>query len=42
MRRRKNISYGKSKRLFRQTAGVNGMHPRNQWNTYNMRGGIRL
>lgn len=42
MSKRKNMSFRKSKKLFRKTAGLNGMHPRNGWTGYNMRGGIRL
>lgn len=40
--KRRNISYGKSKKLFRKTAGLNRTHPKNAWSSYNMRGGIRL
>lgn len=40
--KRRNISYKKSRKLFSSNAGLNGMHPKNGWRNYNMRGGIRL
>lgn len=42
MAKRSNMKYSKSKKKFSRSAGLNGMHPRNGWNSYNMRGGIRL
>ena len=36
------MKYGKSKKYFSKNAGVNGMHRKNSWSSYNMRGGIRL
>ena len=40
--KRRNMKYGKSKKLFSRTAGLNGMHRKNAMNRYNMRGGVRL
>lgn len=40
--KRKNMTYKGSKKLFRKTAGLNKIHPKNAWSSYNMRGGIRL
>lgn len=42
MPKRKNMTYNGSKKLFRKTAGLNRIHPKNSWAGYNMRGGIRL
>lgn len=42
MAKRSRMGKKKSRRLFRKTAGLNGMHPRNGLQDVVMRGGIRL
>ena len=42
MAKRRNIRLGKSRRLFKKTAGLNKIHPRNKLRNNVMRGGIRL
>lgn len=42
MAKRRNLKLGKSKRIFRKTAGVDRMHPKNRLSNVVMRGGIRL
>lgn len=42
MAKRSNMTYNGSKKLFKRNAGVNRIHPRNNWSSYAMRGGIRL
>jgi len=43
MQKRKSIPRGKSKKLFKKTAGSNGVHPKNfQSARAAMRGGIRF
>lgn len=40
MARRSRMSRGKSRRTFRN--GANRVHSKNNWDSYYMRGGIRL
>ena len=40
--KRRNLKFKKSKKIFRKTAGLNGMHPKNAMSSVTMRGGIRL